>query len=80
MQHASPNVLKQIKLASKSENKQLGEAIEMFPLSLLSLPAASQRAAAHLWGKLGKTDEEGVKTQGGERQGKRDSLWVNFHL
>lgn len=38
----------------------------MFPLSLLSLPAASQRAAAHLWGKLGKTDEGGVKTQGGE--------------
>lgn len=38
----------------------------MFPLNLLSLPAASQRAAAHLRGKLGKTDEEGVKTQGGE--------------
>lgn len=39
-----------------------------------------QRAAAHLRGKLGRTVEEGVKTQVSEREGKRDSQWVNFHL
>lgn len=80
MQYVTHNFLKQSLLASKSENKQLEQVIK-FSLSSLSFPAASQRAAAHLWGKLGRTDEEGVKTREGEREGKkRDSLWVNFHL
>lgn len=51
-----------------------------FFLGFLNFFAASQHAAVHLQGKLGRTDEEGVKTQVREKEGKIDSLWVNFHL
>ena len=57
--------LKQTRLASKLENNQLetGDKIVFVIVISLLFPAASQRAAAHLWGKLGRTDEEGVKTR-----------------
>lgn len=62
--------------ASMAANKQFERALTSF--FLLVIVSCSE--SAHLWGKLGRTDEEGVKTRGGEREGKRDSLWVNFHL